>query len=221
MRFTRRGFGNLLLMMAALSFGACGDSTGPGSGGDGGGGGGGGGNGGGGGGGEEPPEFPEIPPAAQIFTDDIDSENGGVGVPNYTAWSNWTVVEGCVDLHGPGAKNPLPGNGVYMDLDGTCAELGPESAGTMESKQSFDLAVGGYTLEFLIAGNNQIEQSDTVVVSVGGSMSEEIVLDWQVPLQLLSFDFTVATATNGKIRLEHKGGDEQGILIDAVRLRRN
>ncbi len=196
---------NLFLVLAAVSFAACGsDSTGPGTG-DGGDGGDGGGT-----------EFPEIPPAAQIFTDDIDDENGGVGEANYEGWANWTVTEGCVDLHGPGAKDPLPGNGVYMDLDGTCLE-----AGTMETKATFDLDVGDYTLEFLIAGNNQAAQLDTLDVAVGSAMSDRIVLDWDQQLMLLELDFSVSSATSGKIVLEHMGGDDQGVLIDAVRLRRN
>lgn len=198
---------NLFLVLAAVSFAACGsDSTGPGTGdgGDGGGGDGGG------------TELPEIPPAAQIFTDDIDSENDGVGVPNYEGWANWNVIEGCVDLHGPGDVDPIPGNGVYMDLDGTCDE-----AGTMETKATFDLDVGDYTLEFLIAGNNQLEQADTLDVAVGSAMSDRIILDWLEPLSLLELDFSVSSATSGKIVLDHQGGDGQGILIDAVRLRRN
>ncbi|HEM46955.1 MAG TPA: hypothetical protein ENO23_07910 [Alphaproteobacteria bacterium] len=200
-------FRSLLLTLAALSFAACGsDSTDPAGG-------------GGGGGGGEVPEFPEIPPAAQIFTDDIDSENGGIGEANYEGWANWTVTEGCVDLHGPQSTDPLAalGIGVYMDLDGSCLE-----AGTMETKTTFDFEVGDYTLEFLIAGNSQLgPQLDTLDVAVGGALSERIVLDWQDPLALMSFDFTVGAATSGKIRLEHHGGDEQGILIDAIRLRRN
>lgn len=209
MKFTTVTFRGGLLVFAALAFAACGsDSTGPGGGGDGGG--------GGGGGGGEGPSFPEIPPATQIFTDDIDSENGGVGEQNYVGWANWNVVEGCVDLHGPGSLNPLPGNGVYMDLDGSCA-----NAGTMESKQTFDLAPGDYTLEFLMAGNNQEAGADTLDVSVGTAGSGRFVLDWNAPLAVRGVDFTVTTATSGKIRLEHQGVDEQGTLIDAVRLRRN
>lgn len=197
---------NLFVLLAAVAFAACGsDSTGPGSG-----------DGGDGGGDGGETEFPEIPPAAQIFTDDIDAENDGVGEANYTGWANWTVTEGCVDLHGPGAKDPLPGNGVYMDLDGTCLE-----AGTMETKATFDLDVGDYTLEFLIAGNNQVEQVDTLDVAVGDAMNDRIVLDWEAPLQLFELDFSVGSATSGKIVLDHHGGDDQGILIDAVRLRRN
>jgi len=205
MRFKTVTFRRGLLVFAALAFAACGsDSTGPGGGG------------GGGGGGGEGPSFPEIPAAAQIFTDDIDSENGGVGQQNYVGWANWNVVEGCVDLHGPGSLNPLPGNGVYMDLDGSCA-----NAGTIETKQTFDLAPGDYTLEFLMAGNNQQAGSDTLDVSVGTAGPGRFILDRDAPLALRGVDFTVATTTSGKIRLEHQGGDEQGILIDAVRLRRN
>ena len=206
MKFKTVTFRRGLLLFAALAFAACGsDSTGPGSGGS-----------GGGDGGGEGPEFPEVPPAAQIFTDDIDSENGGVGVQNYTGWANWNVVEGCVDLHGPGSLDPLPGFGVYIDVDGSCDE-----AGTMESKQTFDLAVGNYTLEFLMAGNSQAPGVDTLDVSVGTSLSGRFILDWEEPLELRGMDFTVSEATTGKIRLEHLGGDEQGILIDAIRLRRN
>lgn len=210
MRFTTVTIRRSFLLFAAFAFAACGsDSTGPGSGGSGG---------GGGGGGGEGPEFPEVPPAAQIFTDDIDAENGGVGVQNYTGWANWNVVEGCVDLHGPGSLNPLPGFGVYIDMDGSCPA---EGAGTMESKLSFDLAPGDYTLEFLMAGNNQASGVDTLDVAVGTAMSGQFVLDWDEPLELRAVDFTVIDSTTGKVRLEHRGADEQGILIDAIRLRRN
>lgn len=209
MRFTTVTIRRSFLLFAAFAFAACGsDSTGPGSG-DGG---------GGGGGGGEGPEFPEVPPASQIFTDDIDSENGGVGVQNYTDWANWNVVEGCVDLHGPGSLNPLPNSGVYIDMDGSCPV---EGAGTMESKQTFDLDPGDYTLEFLMAGNNQAAGVDTLDVSVGSALSGQFVLDWEEPLEVRGVDFTVNDATTGKIRLEHRGADEQGILIDAIRLRRN
>lgn len=188
------------LIVAALLAGACGgDSTGP----------------------DDPndPEIPELPPIAPgtlVFQDDIDSENGGNGMSNYTGWTKWTVVSGCVDLHGPGATNPLPGNGVYLDLDGSCGD-----AGTMESKNSFSLAAGDYVLEFVMAGNNQASQSDEVVISIGGSLNRTVTLPWDAPFTVRSYPFTVASSTNAKIRLEHAGGDDQGILVDAVRLRKD
>ena len=188
-------------IVAALLLGACGgsDSTGP----------------------DDPnePEIPELPPIAPgtlVFHDDIDSENDGDGVANYEDWDNWNVTEGCVDLHGPGATNPLPGNGVYLDLDGSCLE-----AGTMESKNSFTLDAGDYVLEFVMAGNNQAEQSDEVVISVGGALNRTVTLPWDAPFAIRSYPFTVPSGTSAKIRLAHAGGDDQGILIDAVRLRKD
>lgn len=169
--------------------------------------------------GPDDPEIPELPPIAPgtlVFSDDIDGENGGAGMSNYTAWTNWNVVSGCVDLHGPGSTNPLPGNGVYLDLDGSCND-----AGTMESKSTFSLAAGDYVLEFVMAGNNQANQSDEVEISVGTAMSETVVLQWNAPFAVRSYPFTVSTSTSAKIRLQHAGGDDQGILIDAVRLRKD
>ena len=193
-------WGALFMTFGALALSACGDSTGPG---------------GGGGGGGEVPELPEVPPGTVVFQDDIDAENGGVGMPNYTGWADWSVTEGCVDLHGPNSTNPLPGNGVYMDLDGTCS-----NAGTIETKETYDLPAGDYTLEFVMAGNNQQDQTDTLTMSVGSVFSREVTLPYTEPFKVRAYDFTVGTATTGKVILAHNGGDDQGILIDAVRLRR-
>jgi len=215
MRLTKDPFQMMLLMIATLTFGACGagDPTGPT--------GGGGGSGGGGSGGGEVPVLPDIPPATQIFRDDLDAENGGVGEANFAAWTQWSVTEGCVDLHGPGAKDPLPGNGVYMDLDGTCADGTGTTAGTMVTKQNFILDPGDYTFELLVAGNSQVSQVDTMIVRVGSVMNRQIILDWTAPLALQVFDFTVISSVTEPIELIHAGGDDQGILIDAIRLRRN
>lgn len=209
MRLDNESLKPLFLTIAALAFGACGGSTtGPAGG-------------GGGSGGGEQPQLPEIPPAAQIFRDDLDSENGGVGEINYTLWSAWNVVEGCVDLHGPGSINPLPGNGVYIDMDGSCDDGSGTTAGTMETKQAFELVSGNYTLELLVAGNNQVAETDTMTVRIGSELVRQIVLTWTAPLVLMEYDFDVTVSTNETIEMIHEGGDDQGIIIDAIRLRRN
>jgi hypothetical protein len=217
MRLIKNPVQIMLLMLATLTLGACGgsDSTGP-TGGSGGGG-----SSGGSGGGGEVPVLPDIPPATQIFRDDLDSENGGLGQQNYTGWSQWNVTEGCVDLHGPGSIDPLPGNVVYMDMDGSCLNATGTTAGTMETKQGFILDPGNYTFELLLAGNNQVSQVDTMVVRIGTVLNREIVLNWTAPLTLQEFDFVVSASTTATIELIHAGGDDQGILIDAIRLRRN
>ncbi|MEE8487807.1 MAG: hypothetical protein V3S56_06535 [Gemmatimonadota bacterium] len=214
MRLTRDPIQFMLLIVATLALGACGgsDSTGPtdttgGS--------------GGGSGGGEVPTLPDIPPATQIFRDDLDSENGGMGQQNYTGWAQWNVTEGCVDLHGPGSIDPLPGNIVYVDMDGSCANGTGTTAGTMETKQSFILDPGDYTFEMLMAGNSQVSQVDTMTVRIGTVLNRQIVLNWTAPLVLQEFNFAITVGTTETIELIHAGGDDQGILIDAIRLRRN
>ena len=61
-----------------------------------------------------------------------------------------------------------------------------------------------------MAGNNQVAGTDTLDVSVGSVMSERIILDWQAPLALMSYDFSVGSDTSGKIRLEHLGRRRAG-----------
>ncbi len=214
MRLTRDSIQFMLLMVATLAFGACGgsDSTGPSD------------TTGGGGGGSgegEVPTLPDIPPATQIFRDDLDAENGGMGQQNYTGWAQWNVTEGCVDLHGPGSIDPLPGNIVYVDMDGSCGDGTGTTAGTMETKQSFILDPGDYTFEMLMAGNSQVSQVDTMTVRIGTVLNRQIVLNWTAPLELQEFNFAITASTTETIELIHAGGDDQGILIDAIRLRRN
>lgn len=214
MRLTRDPIQFMLLMVATLAFGACGgsDSTGPSD------------TTGGGGGGSgegEVPTLPDIPPATQIFRDDLDAENGGMGQQNYTGWAQWNVTEGCVDLHGPGSIDPLPGNIVYVDMDGSCRDGTGTTAGTMETKQSFILDPGDYTFEMLMAGNSQVSQVDTMTVRIGTVLNRQIVLNWTAPLEFQEFNFAITASTTETIELIHAGGDDQGILIDAIRLRRN
>ena len=62
--------------------------------------------------------------AAVIFSDNFDGENGGVGALNYTGFANFSVSNGLVDLIGNGFFDFLPGNGLYVDLDGSTSDAG-------------------------------------------------------------------------------------------------
>ena len=63
--------------------------------------------------------------AATIFSDNFDTY-----VPDQLNWvppasSGWTVTDGTVDLHGAGGSyDVLPGNGSYVDLDGSSLDSG-------------------------------------------------------------------------------------------------
>jgi hypothetical protein len=161
-----------------------------------------------------PPELPPAPPQTISIIDDVDGENGGVSQPNYTNFKFWNVVSGCVDLHGPGGVNPRPGNGLYIDMDGTC-----QAAGTLESKETFDLHPADWRLEIVMAGNSQNQSPDTMVISVGSVFQRTVVLAADEDFALFEYNFTLADSAAAKIRLEHSGSDEQGILIDALQLR--
>ena len=63
--------------------------------------------------------------AATIFSDNFDTY-----VPDQLNWlppaaSGWVVTDGTIDLHGAGGSyDVLPGNGSYVDLDGSSLDSG-------------------------------------------------------------------------------------------------
>jgi len=164
----------------------------------------------------EVPGLPPVAPGSVILQDDMDDENGGNAEQNYTGFALWTVVRGCVDLHGPGSIDPLPGNGLYIDMDGSC-----DLAGRLESKETFTLDPGTYILELVMAGNNQGAAADDMTLSFGTVFSETVTLLEDQPFDISSFTFSVSAATSGKLVLDHAGTDNQGILVDVVRLRKS
>jgi hypothetical protein len=87
-----------------------------------------------------------------MLVDNFNSENGGVGALNYNNFANFTVSNsvsqgGTVDLIGNGFFDFYPGNGLYVDLDGS----GNGVPGLLETKQAF--VVGTYNLSFDLAGS--------------------------------------------------------------------
>lgn len=161
------------------------------------------------------PDLPDVDPRTVLLFDNFDRENGGRGENNWAGFANWNVVAGCVDLHGNGFHDVQQNNGLYVDLDGSC-----ERAGTIESKAAFSLTPGGYILEFWLAGNNRDAPQDTVVVSLGALYEERFVLEGGAPFRQLTRPVSVTAVTQARLRFAHQGGDNQGILLDQVRLRR-
>lgn len=161
------------------------------------------------------PRLPDVPAGTILLFDDFDDENGGVGVNNYFDFAHWNVVDGCVDIHGNGFNDIQKGHGLYVDLDGTC-----QKAGTLESREEFELVPGGYVLEFWLAGNQRDEMPDTVNVSLGGLYTEQFVLSPTQQFRLYTRNLSVTTATSVRLRFHNQGADHHGALLDVVRLRR-
>lgn len=181
--------------------------------------------------------------AASIFSDNFDSENGGVAFLNYgspnqngngsvgtynTSFANWTVTAGSVDLigyTGASALNTgggsdydfLPGHGLYVDLDGTMGS-GPAPAGQITSKALL-LSAGSYQLSFSLAGSQRGETKDTQIAVVTGVASETITLGPTVGFQTYDLDFTLAAAQSVNLQFtDTDTADQFGALLDNVQL---
>ena len=161
------------------------------------------------------PSLVTVDEATVLLTDNFDEENNRAGVFDWTSFANWNVLNGCVDLHGNGFVDVEPGTGLYVDLDGSC-----EIGGTIETKTEFTLPAGNYVLEFWLAGNQRIDSSDTVNVSLGTVFQEQFVMRRRDQFELRSRNIAVASETTARLRFQNLGGDGRGALVDLVRLRR-
>ena len=151
--------------------------------------------------------------AGIIFADNFDGENGGNGVLNYNGFSNWLVTNGTVDLIGNGFFDFQPGNGLYVDMDGSTGD-----AGQLLSTAPITLGPGDYTLSFDLAGNhrNGAPEEVTVQVNMGSLFSEVFSLGRDDPFTTFTRSVSVASATSVSLSFEGAGGDNIGMLLDDI-----
>jgi hypothetical protein len=102
--------------------------------------------------------------AAVIFSDNFDGENSGFGQLNYTGFFNFTVAAGTVDLIGNGFADFLPGNGLYIDLDGSSFD-----SGVLAESPALALASGWYNLKFDLAGSQRSSLENVTIKVYGAS----------------------------------------------------
>lgn len=146
--------------------------------------------------------------AVPVFVDNFDSH-----APLQLNWappapSGWTVTDGTVDLIGPGLFDLLPGNGHYIDLDGSTSNSGLFS-------NSVNLTGGiTYTLSFDLAGS-QRGTSETVNV-IFGSENASFSLNSADPFSTYSMNFTPGASGSYNFSYQNSGGDNVGILLDNV-----
>ena len=156
--------------------------------------------------------------AVIILQDDFNSENGGSGdVLNYSGFANWTVINGTVingtvingtvDLIGIGGSFDFyPGNGLYVDLDGSTG-----LAGLMQSQITF--SPGTYLISFDLGGSQRGDTNEVTVTL--GTYSEVFTLSSLNPLSF--FTRTVTTAASGALSFYNAGGDDnEGAILDNV-----
>lgn len=147
--------------------------------------------------------------AVPLFNDTFDSEALGLN----TALDNWTVSDGTVDVVGTGFFDFYPGNGNYLDLDGSTRDAGKITTNTL-----FNLLAGTYTLNFQLGGSARGE-SNTVTVALGSIYSEVFTLASNAGLTNVSRTITLASAAGaGALSFDHAGGDNMGLLLDDVSL---
>lgn len=154
--------------------------------------------------------------AVPLLYDNFDIEHGGTGALNYAGFANWTVSDGTVDLIGNGFYDFLPGNGLYVDLDGSTS-----NAGIMTSKATFTFESGTlYELSFSLAGSNTIRTDTETVgirVALGSLVNQTISVLWNDPFKVFTYTFA-GDGSLGAVAFANAGGDNVGALLDNVKL---
>jgi len=148
-----------------------------------------------------------------LLSDNFNNENNGVGILNYRNLNNWNITDGNIDLIGNGFFDFTPGNGLYLDLDGSTL-----NAGRIESKSIFSFNPGEtINLTFDILGQNpQFDTSNNqVTVTLGNLLDETFSLD---DLGTITRQIQVTSAETTNLIFDHAGGDNGGLLLDNVRL---
>jgi hypothetical protein len=172
--------------------------------------------------------MPGVSQATTIFSDNFNGEVPPTGL-NYSTFDNWVVSGGTVDLIGAGPPaffNLLPGNGGYVDLDGST-----KNAGDMTSTVPLFLSAGTtYDLTFDLAGS-QRNDVDMNTLTYGIDLNGDGVLNLTDPIVtqslannigftpfLLTFTPSSAPSALAGIIFSHSGGDNRGLLLDNVAL---
>jgi PEP-CTERM motif len=153
--------------------------------------------------------------AVTLFADDFNAEPGGSQL-NYSAFANWNVSNGTVDLIASGGFgiSCVGGVGKCVDMDGSTFD-----AGRLDTKTTFNLAPGNYVLSFSASGNQRSASADdSMVFGFDGITDSVTIPDPTAPFATFTLPFTLLVATSGSIFFEHAGGDNIGIILDNVAL---
>lgn len=156
--------------------------------------------------------------AVTLFSEDFNADNGGVAATNYIGFGNFNVIAGTVDLIGNGFADFFPGNGLYVDLDGTSL-----NGGSLESRFSFVLEAGrSYQLKFDLGNPDQQfgggSTDNTMLVSLGTGYMESFSRSGLTPFATITRTIVPLADETATILFAQQGGDNLGLLIDNVSL---
>jgi hypothetical protein len=124
-----------------------------------------------------------------------------------------TGAPASVDLIGNGFFDFHPGNGGYVDLDGSTGS-GHNPAGQLTSIATF--GPGSYVLTFTLGGNARDAANQTTVVTLGTQTLGAFDLASNDPFITRTIAFTVS-GPGGALQFTENGpSDNQGNLLDNV-----
>jgi hypothetical protein len=156
--------------------------------------------------------------AQTLFFDDFNNEFPGLNrVPN-----GWTVTNGTVDIIGNGPNGELfdarPGNGYYIDLDGSS---NPPNAGLLATGLTF-AAGTAYELSFDLGNSGTAPNTMVYGINFDSALAPDFLVPVTEPIpsnfRRVSLLFSTPVATTGRIVFDHQGGDLNGLLLDDVRV---
>jgi hypothetical protein len=145
--------------------------------------------------------------AVTVFSDNFDADIQGLNTTSFV--QGWSVANGTVDTIGTGFFELLPGQGNYIDLDGSSSQAGVFS-------NSVSLTGGvTYTMSYAISGNMRGAGNDTVDVAFGTASNTHVIGQYDA-LNTMSLSFTPTTSGSYGFSFYNHGGDNQGAILDQV-----
>lgn len=152
-----------------------------------------------------------------LLSEDFNTDNEGYASNNLTDLATWKVTGGGISIYGSGPQNTYnnfyPTNGFFVNLGGN-------SGGRLETKDTFTLLPGQYLLTFDL-GNNPLGggSTNTMTVSLGNVFSKSYSRTGSTPLGTITELITVTTPTTAKLAFDESADpDGNGLIIDNVSL---
>jgi len=151
---------------------------------------------------------------AAVFTENFNGFTADQLNWNPAGANGWVVgptANDTVDLIGQGGSfDLLPGNGSYVDLDGSTG-----SSGVL--RNFVDLIAGTqYTLSFWLAGNQRADQgTESVNVHFGG-VNQTFNLSYLDPFKTFSLIYTPTVTNTYSFGFTTNSNDNVGALLDNV-----